>query len=90
MSQKLEVIDRAYSLARRLSYNDKVQAPVKQTLHELCNLLGTKTLHVCKKKEGLLLVNGHGQSRFLTVDERLLYRVFGVVPPIDGWRGNKK
>lgn len=85
-----ELIDRAQGLARCLSYNDTAQGPVKHTLHELCHRLGAKTLRVHKKDDGLLLVTAYGQSRFMTLGERILHRLFGAVPPIDGWRGDKR
>ena len=85
-----ELIDRAQSIARGLSYNDQKHGPVKHTLHELCHRLGAETLRVHKKDDGLLLITAYGQSRFMTLGERVLYRLFGVVPPISGWRGDKR
>ena len=57
---------------------------------ELSHRLGAKTLRVHKKDDGLLLVTAFGRSRFLTLGERVLYRLFGVVPPIEGWKGAKE
>lgn len=85
-----ELIDRAQAIARSLSYNDTKQGPVKHTLHELCHRLGAETLRVHKKDDGLLLITDFGQSRFMTMGERILHRLFGVVPPIDGWHGDKR
>lgn len=85
-----ELIDKAQSIARGLSYNDTKQGPVKHTLHELSHRLGAKTLRVHKKNDGLLLVTAYGQARFLTLGERVLHRLFGIVPPIEGWRGDKR
>lgn len=86
-----ELINKAQGLARCLSYNDTgPQAGAKHTIHELCHRLGAKTLRVHKKADGLLLITAYGQSRFLTLGERLLYRLLGVVPPINGWRGDKR
>jgi len=85
-----ELIDRAQGIARGLSYNDKKHGAVKHTLHELSHRLGAKTLRVHKKDDGLLLVTAFGRSRFLTLGERVLYRLFGVVPPIEGWKGAKE
>lgn len=86
-----ELIDKAQGIARCLSYNDtKPVAGAKHTIHELCHRLGAKTARVHKKSDGLLLVTCFGQSRFLTLGERILHRLFGVVPPIAGWRGDKR
>lgn len=86
-----ELIDKAQGLASCLSYNDtKPVAGAKHTIHELCHRLGAKTLRVHKKDDGLLLVTCYGQSRFMDFGERVLYRLFGVVPPISGWRGDKR
>jgi hypothetical protein len=87
-----ELIDQAQGIARCLSYNDPepAVAGAKHTIHELCHRLGAKTLRVHKKNDGLLLVTAYGQSRFMTAGERVLHRLFGVVPPINGWRGDKR
>lgn len=86
-----ELIDSAQGLARCMSYNgQKTEAEAKHTLHELCHRLGSKTLRIHKKKDGLLLITAYGQARFMTLSERVLHRLFGVVPPIDGWRGDKR
>jgi hypothetical protein len=85
-----ELIDRAQGIARGLSYNDTKQGPVKHTLHELCHRLGALDVRVHRKDDGLLLVTAYGQSRYMTFGERVLHRLFGVVPPINGWRGGKR
>lgn len=85
-----ELIERAMAIARSMSYNDEKQAPAKHTLHELCHRLGAETLRVHKKRDGLLLITEFGQARFMTTGERVLHWLFGVVPPINGWRGDKR
>lgn len=86
-----ELIDQAQGIARCMTYNGaKTEAEAKHTLHELCHRLGAKTVRVHKKDDGLLLVTAFGQSRFMSLSERLLYRAFGIVPPISGWRGDKR
>lgn len=85
-----EEIDRAQCVARGLSYNDEKTAAVKHTLHEIVHRLGAKTLRVHKKTDGLLLITAFGQARFMSLGERVLYRLFGVVPPINGWKGDKR
>ena len=85
-----ELIDKAQGIARSLSYNDKAHGPVKHTLHELCHRLGAKTLSVHTKDNGLSVATCYGKTRCMTLGERILHRLFGVVPPIDGWRGDKR
>lgn len=75
-----QLIDQALSIARCLSYNDPSQADAKHVIHELSHRLGARVVRVHKKQDGLLLVSCFGQSRFLTLRESLLYRLFGVVP----------
>lgn len=79
-----EAIEAAQGAARCLTYNDdKPQAVAKHMLHEMAHRLGAKTLRVHRKKDGMLLVTAFGRSRFMTLRERVLYRLFDVVPPMD-------
>jgi len=78
-----EAINKALGVARTLTYNEKPQDVAKHMLHELAHRLGAKTVRVHKKKDGLLLLSAFGQSRYLTLKESILYRVFKVVPAID-------
>lgn len=76
-----ELTIRARDLARNLSYNGPgVEPAVKHTLHELAHRIDTKNIRVHKKRDGLLLINGLGQTRYMTVLERLRYRFFKLLP----------
>lgn len=77
-----DLINKALGIARTISYNGPT-GPAKQMLHELTRRLGDHTLRIHKKTDGLLLINCFGRSRYLTLRERILYRLFGVVPTID-------
>lgn len=71
----------ARSVARCLSYNDdEHQAAAKHLLLEMAHRLDTLNVRAHKKADGLLLINGVGKSRFATLKERIMYRVFGVLP----------
>lgn len=73
--------DQARDIARSLTYNGReIEAQAKQTLLELAHALDARTLRVHRKREGLLLVNAHGRSRYLTWRERLAYWIAGVLP----------
>ena len=77
-----ELINKALGVAHTLTYNEEPQGAAKHLLHELSHRLGAKTLRVHRKTDGLLLISAFGQSRFMTLRERILYRLFGVVPPM--------
>lgn len=89
MTTNSDLIGQAQELARRLTYNDDKEAPVKHTLHELCHRLGAATLRVTSKKGKLMVATTMGQSRPMTFSERVLYRLFNVIPPIGGWPEKK-
>lgn len=79
-----ELIDKAQGVARCLTYNDdEPQAAAKHLLLEMAHRLGKHTVRVHKKKDGFLMITAFGKARFMTFKERSLYRMFGVVPPID-------
>ena len=76
-----ELATRAQSIARCLSYNgNEHEAAAKHTLLEMASRLNNKVSRVHKKKDGFLIVNARGGSRFLTFKESILYRFFGVLP----------
>jgi len=71
----------ARNIARCLTYNDDVaQAKAKHMLLEMAHRLDTLDVRAHKKRDGLLLVNGIGKSRYATLRERALYWLFGVLP----------
>lgn len=76
-----ELTIKARSIARCLTYNDDTpQAEAKHMLHEMAHRLDTMNIRVHKKADGLLLVNGIGKARYATLKERMLFRMFGVIP----------
>lgn len=76
-----ELTIKARSIARCLTYNDDTpQAEAKHMLQEMAHRLDTMNIRVHKKADGLLLVNGIGNARYATLKERILFKVFGVIP----------
>lgn len=76
-----ELTLKARSVARCLSYNDdEHQAAAKHLLREMAHRLDTMNIRAHKKADGLLLINGIGKSRFATLKERVMLRLFGVFP----------
>lgn len=76
-----ELASKAQGVARCLSYNgNKHEAEAKYLLIEMAHRLDNQVFRVHKKKDGFLIVNARGGSRFLTFKESVLYRFFGVLP----------
>ena len=76
-----ELTLKARGIARCLTYNDdEHQAAAKHTLLEMAHRLDTMDVRAHKKTDGLLLVNGIGKARYATVKERLLHKLFGLLP----------
>lgn len=76
-----ELTDKARGIARCLTYNDDVhQAAAKHMLREMAHRLDTLDVRAHKKTDGLLLINGIGKARFATMKEKVLYRLFGILP----------
>ena len=76
-----ELTMQARQIASCLTYNDgAAEAAAKHMLRELAHRLDALDIRAHRKRDGLLLINGSGKSRFATMRERLMYRVFGVLP----------
>lgn len=76
-----ELTLKARGVARCLSYNDdEHQAAAKHLLLEMAHRLDTLNVRAHKKTDGLLLIDGVGKSRYATLKEIIMYRVFGVLP----------
>lgn len=79
--QDNQLTNKARAVARCLSYSeDTNQASAKHLLLEMAHRLDTQDIRVHKKKDGILLVNASGSSRFATFKETVLYKLFGVIP----------
>lgn len=69
-----ELASKCQGVARCLTYNDdKHQAAAKHVLLEASHMLDQHAIRVHAKKDGLLMVNARGKSRFMTWRERLAY-----------------
>ncbi len=76
-----ELTNKARGIAACLTYNEgEHEAAAKHMLRELAHRLDSCNLRVRKEKDGLLLLNGTGKSRFMTFKERIAYAIFGVLP----------
>lgn len=81
MTTERELTTKAREIARCLTYNDDTpQAAAKHLLLEMSHRLDTLSIRAHKKRDGLLLVNGVGKARYATVKERLIYRLFSILP----------
>lgn len=76
-SYESTVASRCQGIAATLSYNDKPESVTKHTLHEASHIIDSHVVRVHKKKDGLLMVNARGASRYMTWRERLAYRLLG-------------
>lgn len=76
-----ELTLKARGIARCLTYNDDPhQAAAKHMILEMAHRLDTLDVRVHKKTDGLLLVNGIGKTRYATLKEWAMYRLFRVLP----------
>lgn len=79
-----EITMTARSIASSLSYNeDEPQVKAKHMLRELAFRLDQRNTKIVKHPiTGRMLVrNGIGASRRISLKEKILYKVFGIVPP---------
>ena len=61
-------------LARCLTYNDKpLEAKAKYLLLEASHALDSASIRVHRKRDGRLIINARGKSRFMTLRERIAY-----------------
>ena len=65
-------------IAHNLSYNEPVVGTAKHLLIEASHALDSCAVRVHKKRDGLLIVNARGKSRYMTWRERIAYWVLGV------------
>jgi hypothetical protein len=71
----------ARKVAARLAYSeDSPQAQAKHLLLAMASYIDEKDIRVHLKKDGFLIIDGLGRSRFLTYKESWIYRIFGITP----------
>ena len=69
-----DLASKCQGLARCLTYNDKpLEAKAKHLLLEASHALDSAAIRVHRKRDGLLIINARGKSRFMTLRERLAY-----------------
>ena len=66
-----ELASQCQGVAKCLTYNDEHQAAAKHVLLEASHRLDSHAVRVHRKKDGLLIINARGKSRFMTLRERL-------------------
>ncbi len=65
-------------VARCLSYNAKPhEGEAKHLLLEASHALDSHAIRVHKKRDGLLIINARGKSRYMTLRERIAYLLLG-------------
>lgn len=73
-----DLASKCQGLARCLTYNDKpLEAKTKHLLLEASHALDAHSIRVHRKRDGLLMVNARGKSRFMTLRERIAYWLLG-------------
>lgn len=77
-----ELASKMQGIARCLSYNSSNihEQQAKHILLEASARLDKYCVRIHKKNDGYLIINARGKSRFLTVKELFLYKIFNVVP----------
>ena len=67
-----KLASKCQGVARCLTFNDdEHQAAAKRTLLEASQILDSHAIRVHSKRDGLLIINARGKSRFMTLRERL-------------------
>lgn len=67
-----ELASKCQGVARCLTFNDgSHQAAAKHLLLEASHRLDSHAVRVHRKKDGLLIINARGKSRYMTLRERL-------------------
>lgn len=67
-----QLANRCASLARSMTYNgDDIECEAKHTLRECSYFIDSQVCRVHKKRDGMLLLNARGKSRYLTWRERI-------------------
>ena len=62
----------------KAAYNASThEAQAKHTLLEASHALDVHSIRVHRKRDGLLMVNARGKSRFMTLRERIAYWLLG-------------
>jgi len=72
ISYESKLASKCQGAAQCLSYNGpKHEAEAKHVLHEASHVLDGHAVRVHQKRDGLLIINARGKSRFMTWRERL-------------------
>lgn len=78
LRQKFDLASQCQGVARCISYNNSPnEAAAKHLLLEASNALDRHSVRVHKKRDGLLIINARGKSRYMTLRERIAYWLLG-------------
>ena len=73
-----DLASKCQGVAQCISYNAGThEAQAKHTLLEASHALDNHAVRVHSKRDGLLIVNARGKSRFMTMRERIAYWLLG-------------
>ncbi len=69
--------DRCKGISHSLSYNGGAEGDAKHMLREASHFFDSNSIRVHKKKDGLLMANARGKSRYMTYKERMAMWLLG-------------
>lgn len=72
-----KMADKCQGIAHRLSYNDSHEGDAKHMLREAAHFFDSNSIRLHKKKDGILMVNARGESRYMTYRERMAMWLLG-------------
>jgi len=73
-SYESKLATQCHGIACCMSYNsERIEGEAKHTLIEAGMCLDKHSVRVHRKRDGLLIINASGKSRYLTLRERLAY-----------------
>lgn len=79
---------RALNMARILTYNEEPQGTAKHSLIALAHALDSRNIRATRKKDGLFLTSGTGESRFASPKEEIAYALTRSKPRVLRESGN--
>lgn len=76
-----ELTMKARGVAKCLTYNDdEHQAAAKHLLLEMAHRIDAKDIRAWKNRDGVIVRNGSGKERYMTLRERIKWLLFDALP----------
>lgn len=72
-----KMADKCQGIAHCLSYNEKREGEAKHMLLEAAHFFDSNSIKVHKKRDGLLMINARGKSRYMNYKERVAMWLLG-------------